>query len=600
MRNLSEMIGIIKGISFDGIINDKEVECLQNWVDKNRNLSYDKKQARMIKLVDDALTDHVITDEERELLLTYSEEYLKNYANEYSRIYELNGIITGIISDGVVNNDEVINLKKWMDENRHAVRGYKPSKEILTLVDEILEDGVVTENEQKQLLDLLSERINNTQLNTKINNLKKIARERKNIGIDLIDILDNKEAINEIHSSAEKKLEKALNSYSGILSKYEDRDIVFISLCLIAMMEYDGSYYDHVADTYKNLYKKYSYLRIEGAIRNVLAHYIVDNNTPRLINIALANAIVPAYFLSAFFEFIFDIYKLNFNYDIPRDLLEEFQFVYEGLSDTMNSSGDDIQVNVTRKTYKLIQSTKRLITDRENVDAVIKLSVIVVKLIDKLFWDKGIKIYNPYLNKGFKEWEKTVVINRNGIKRESGELKSRWAPKFLLQNNNVYLIPPDHRVKSKYDCDSLKIVIQNNSQAIYSNIKLKIREIIGGYQVVSQRIKIDNPLGKVRYLLMAGNEVIYDSSDSLYRNFIIFNDEGIELKNNSDYKGTIHICARENETYGKIYKKTNYYKLSELNVVFGDLLSFGNEIFSFSSLTRPGIFGERRKHQFLR
>ena len=66
MRNLSELIGIIKGISFDGIINDKEVECLQNWVDKNRNLSYDKKQAIMIKLVDEALADRVITDEERE------------------------------------------------------------------------------------------------------------------------------------------------------------------------------------------------------------------------------------------------------------------------------------------------------------------------------------------------------------------------------------------------------------------------------------------------------------------------------------------------------------------------------------------------------
>lgn len=43
MRNISELIGIIKGINFDGVINDKEVERLQTWVNKNRNLAIDAK-----------------------------------------------------------------------------------------------------------------------------------------------------------------------------------------------------------------------------------------------------------------------------------------------------------------------------------------------------------------------------------------------------------------------------------------------------------------------------------------------------------------------------------------------------------------------------
>ena len=62
----------------------------------------------------------------------------------------------------------------------------------------------------------------------------------------------------------------------------------------------------------------------------------------------------------------------------------------------MLSDGDDIKVNVTKKTYKLIQSTKQLIVSEESIDAVIKLSIIVVKLIDKKIWDKEIKIFNPY------------------------------------------------------------------------------------------------------------------------------------------------------------------------------------------------------------
>lgn len=32
MQNINELIGIIKGINFDGIINDMEVLHLQSWV----------------------------------------------------------------------------------------------------------------------------------------------------------------------------------------------------------------------------------------------------------------------------------------------------------------------------------------------------------------------------------------------------------------------------------------------------------------------------------------------------------------------------------------------------------------------------------------
>ena len=81
----------------------------------------------------------------------------------------------------------------------------------------------------------------------------------------------------------------------------------------------------------------------------------------RIINVALENAIVPQVFLPAFFEFIYDIYKLNFDYDLPEDPYEDFEFVFEGLRTNMLSDGDDISLNVTQKTYKLTAATKQLI-----------------------------------------------------------------------------------------------------------------------------------------------------------------------------------------------------------------------------------------------
>lgn len=38
MKNINELIGIIKGVNFDGIINDKEISRLQIWVNKNSDM----------------------------------------------------------------------------------------------------------------------------------------------------------------------------------------------------------------------------------------------------------------------------------------------------------------------------------------------------------------------------------------------------------------------------------------------------------------------------------------------------------------------------------------------------------------------------------
>lgn len=52
MKNINELIGIIKGVNFDGVINDKEISHLQIWVNKNRTLAYESNQIKLIQLID--------------------------------------------------------------------------------------------------------------------------------------------------------------------------------------------------------------------------------------------------------------------------------------------------------------------------------------------------------------------------------------------------------------------------------------------------------------------------------------------------------------------------------------------------------------------
>lgn len=595
MKNINELIGIIKGINFDGVINEKEVLRLQSWVDKNRNLAYEKQQMKLIKMVDSILEDHIIDDSEKKLMITMCEEFLKDAGDNSSRIYELNGIIEGVVCDEEVNEAEVLRLKEWMDAYGDSIRDHKPSAELCKAIDDILEDGIVTEEEQAELLDMINTRIKNAQFENKLAYLCKLVKEKRNIGTDLIDILNNESAMNEIHNRAERNLMQAVGSYSGYC---RNQEIIVVSLVLIAMLEYDGNYYDSVRNTYKSLYERFSEQKIEGKIRSILSKYKKQSDSgsrTRIINVALENAIVPQTFLPAFFEFIFDIYKLNFEYDLPEELYEDFQFVFEGLRSNMLSDGDDISINITQKTYKLIAATKQLISREDGLDAVIRLSIIVVKLIDRRFWDKEVKLYNPYLKAGYESWEKTLKERARGgheRKKNDSELKSRWEPKFSMYNNSVYLNPPAHRVKSQYDYRDIAVVVLNDGEEIYRNNNCDIREIIGGYQVNTDKIELTKPLGKLTYRLVAGDEIIYDSKDKLYRNCIVFNSEGQEINNNIDFEGTVYIIYKKGEAIvDNILTKDNYcigYKLVRL----GDAIEIGHDVFNFSSMAKPGIFGQ--------
>ena len=596
MRNISELIGIIKGINFDGVINDKEVERLQSWADRNRNIAYEQRQVDLIKLVDEVLEDKVIDEDEKDSLIKCAESILKEEGDTSDVIYELHGIVEGIICDGEVNEAEVHNLKEWINSNSNLIRDNNLSEELCSTIDSILEDGVVTEDAQEQLLALLSNKIRNTQFETKLDYLCRLVRERKNIGVELIDTLNNASAMSEIHKRAEEQLLSALKSTNGFCLYPE---IVVVSLVLIAMLEYnDGVYYEKVRSTYTQAYSRYSVQRVEGAIRTILSRYKKQDDSgsrTRIINVALENAIVPKHYLAAFFEFIFDIYKLNFDYDLPEDLYEDFKFVFEGLRSNMLSEGDEISINVTQKTYKLIVSTKHLILDEAGLDSVIKLSTLIVKLIDKRFWDKEIKIFNPYLKTGFEGWEKQLKDSTNGKqinKRSNSDLRSRWEPKFVLENNAVYLVPPIHKIKSQYDYRKIAIVVLNDDEELFFDNCCDIREIIGGYQINPTKIKIEKPLGKLRYCLRCDDEIIYDSKTKLYRNHIVFNSDGQELNNNTDFDGTVFICYRAGEAELQNILTGEYYCIGYKHIIPGDALQIGKDVFNFSSLTKPGVVGK--------
>ena len=468
MRSINELVGIIQGINYDGIINEQEVMRLEKWLQVNRNLLIDEKGKKIISFLDEILEDHKITEEERTKLISNVKELDSIEFNLTSKLYELNGIMDGIICDGVVNKDEIEHLELWMSNNQEVVKRYDPCKEMCKMINEILADGVVTEEEQNQVIEICKKRIESAKLETKIEDLKNKIKNKENIGIDLIQILSNRKLVNEIHSRAQRELNSALNSYTCSMN---DPEIVAVSTIIIGLEFYDGNFYDYVEETYKELYDAFGTKtrKIENLIRNSLDRFRIDDDISdkgRSINFALENAIVPIKYLPDFFDFIFDIYKLNFECDLTNDLYDDFAFIYEGLRSSLNEKGDELQLNVTHKSYKLIQTTKRLIKDKNRVDPLIRLSIMVVEIIDNKYWGKINQVTNAYLLKGFEKW-----ISNNassfGNKESKHKKISHWEPKFYLSNEKVYLVPPVHRINNNYNFYDIKIVVYNDEEVLW-------------------------------------------------------------------------------------------------------------------------------------
>ena len=444
------------------------------------------------------------------------------------------------------------------------------------------------------------------QFGVKLISMRRKVKKKENIGIDLIELIGNKSEVTKIHNWAEKELIKNLNSFDE--TRIDDPEIVVISLSLIALQKYNGSYYKYVEQTYSNLYKYFSSQKIEGRIRTILKRYRpADENyrEARIINVALRNAIVPLPFLSSFFDFIYDIYKINFEYELSEDLYEDFNFVYEGIRDSLNSEGDDLKLSVTKKSYKLIKTTKDLIINRQNMDSVIELSIRVVQIIDKKIWNQNPKIPNSYFGIGYTNWA-GKLNKKEKEKRVSRKVSHTgshftWEPEYILDDNTVYLKPPVHKINNKYDYKKIHIEVVNGTQILYQNFHPVIKEIIGGYMINQDRIRLDKPLGKISYRLLADDESIYDSYEKLYREAIAFSPlEGRELYDHRDYDGDVIFCHKEENTILNPFYNTPDYVLSMKKVSCGDIVKVDQETYHFYYMEKPGILGDKYEGQYLR
>ena len=161
-KAISSLKGILHGIISDGIINKEEVNELHKWAVNHKNLINRNPFKEFMTLIEETVADNIPATETIEDLFWLCQKYENDnyyYNGVTSDLQVLQGICHGILSDGKIEDNEVHDLEKWLEQNTH-LNTYYPYDEIRSLVLSIVSDGKIDDEEKQVLKAFINQFVN--------------------------------------------------------------------------------------------------------------------------------------------------------------------------------------------------------------------------------------------------------------------------------------------------------------------------------------------------------------------------------------------------------------------------------------------------------
>jgi hypothetical protein len=171
-KALNSLRGILIGINLDGQVNDAELLELGNWCSKHQELVDRNPFKDFMLLISEVINEHADREELIEDLLWRCKQYESEnifYNQATADLQTLQGICHGILADGLINDEEVKSLDKWLEDNEHLA-SYYPYDELRSLIISVLSDGKIDAQERLRLMAYFNEFVNLTdaELSSKI------------------------------------------------------------------------------------------------------------------------------------------------------------------------------------------------------------------------------------------------------------------------------------------------------------------------------------------------------------------------------------------------------------------------------------------------
>lgn len=155
-KSLNSLVGILSGIVVDGVVSNEESDEIKMWFDLHKPLVSIHPFTEILPFVETALSDGRVDLEEAQDVLWLCNKFLDANAGELyfnevtSQIQYLEGMLHGIITDGVISDQELRALNDWLNDNEDLAGTY-PYDEVYSLLLAAKEDGVISDDERNIL-----------------------------------------------------------------------------------------------------------------------------------------------------------------------------------------------------------------------------------------------------------------------------------------------------------------------------------------------------------------------------------------------------------------------------------------------------------------
>lgn len=153
-KALCSLKGVLTGVICDTRLKPAELIFLNAWLKEHEFLHDDPDTADLLDLIGDVLQDGIMTDDEHEDIFSLVEDVIAYKELDDSKckdhINVLIGILKGIAADADINDAEILFLKNWLNQNIDVSHIW-PVPELTKKIDQILADGVITEDERREL-----------------------------------------------------------------------------------------------------------------------------------------------------------------------------------------------------------------------------------------------------------------------------------------------------------------------------------------------------------------------------------------------------------------------------------------------------------------
>jgi hypothetical protein len=158
-RDMHILHGLIEGLTADAKVNDVELKSLTKWLSEHSEFSNRHPFNEVIPRLQRIITGGIADEEERADLLWLSNKFTTKdgyYDDVTSDMQRLQGVLAGILADGLITEEELIHLDAWVADRSYLKRCW-PYDELESIIANVMRDGQVDAQEHEALLQFFGE-----------------------------------------------------------------------------------------------------------------------------------------------------------------------------------------------------------------------------------------------------------------------------------------------------------------------------------------------------------------------------------------------------------------------------------------------------------